>query len=79
MSEMLPNAIIVALHTNYTLGHLVQCATHVLFTLSVMDAKPRLKQTVLGNLEEMKKNSEECVLCSEESMKCHCVPCGYSP
>jgi len=23
MSEMLPNAIIVALHTNYTLGHLV--------------------------------------------------------
>lgn len=58
MSEMLPNAIIVALHTNYTLGHLVQCATHVLFTLPVMDAKPRLKQTVLGNLEEMKKTQK---------------------
>jgi len=69
MSEMLPNAIIVALHTNYTLGHLVQCATHVLFTLPVMDAEPRLKQTVLGNLEE-------CVL---RSVKCHCAPCGYSP
>lgn len=55
MSEMLPNAIIVALHTNYTLGHLVQCATPVPLTLPVMDAKPRLKQTALGNLEEKKK------------------------